>query len=284
MSWCMSRHVRTFCNGFQLLSRSVNSGVLTYEYPPIPEEERKGLKDFVIDDNWVPYQLEPKQAWVTNFLTGERLGIVPLNPLVFGERHRLDTIHQVVCWERAKARSGNASTKTRAEVRGGGRKLRRQKGSGLARVGGSRAPTRVGGGVSHGPKPRSYYYPLPNQVRSLGLRAALSVKYTQGDLHIVDALNSSSQDPDELSDRLYKHGWDSVLLVDGGEIDANLYEATSDLEWCEIVPSGECEVYKVMLYSSLVLSLGAVRLIEQALAPNTPLNKSIHCDNELLQF
>jgi len=110
------------------------------------------------------------------------------------------------------------------------------------------------------------------------------VKYTQGDLHVVDALNITNQDPGDLSDRLYKHGWDSVLLVDGGEIDPNLYDATSDLEWCETAPSGECEVYKVMLYSSLVLSLGAVRMIEQALAPSTPLNKSIHCDGELLHF
>jgi len=240
----------------------------------------QSIQELSIDRDWVPYKLEPKQVWISDFLTGERMGIINLNPLVFGERLRLDIIHRVVHWEQAKIRSGSANTKTRAEVRGGGRKPRKQKGSGLARVGSTRAPNRVGGGISHGPKPRSYFYPLPNKIRSLGLRAALSVKYAQGDLHIMDALNFNSPKAENISSTLYKHGLDSVLLVDGGAVDPNLYEATSDLEWCEVVPSGQCDVYNIMLRSSLVLSLGAVRMIEQALAPDTPLNKTTHYDTE----
>lgn len=245
----------------------------------------QSVQELEIDKTWVPYKLEPKQAWISNFITGKRLGIVNLNPLVFGERLRLDIIHRVIHWERAKIRSGSANTKTRAEVRGGGRKPRKQKGSGRARVGSTRAPNRVGGGISHGPKPRSYFYPLPNKIRILGLRAALSVKYAQGDLHIVDALNFNGTQPEHISSTLYKHGWDSVLLVDGGAVDRNLYEATAGLEWCEVIPSGQCDVYSIMLRSSLVLSLGAVRMIEQALSPDTPLNQTIHYDAErLLHF
>lgn len=245
----------------------------------------QSIQELKVDDSWVPYKLEPKQAWISDFQTGNRLGIINLNPLVFGERLRLDIIHRVVHWERAKIRSGSANTKTRAEVRGGGRKPRKQKGSGRARVGSTRAPNRVGGGVSHGPKPRSYFYPLPNKIRVLGLRAALSVKYAQGDLHIVDALNFNSTNPEDISTTLYKHGWDSVLLVDGGAVEPNLYEATASLEWCEAIPSDQCDVYNIMLRSSLVLSLGAVRMIEQALVPDTPLNQTIHDDTEqLLHF
>ena len=223
--------------------------------------------------------MEPKQAWISDFQTGDRLGIVNLNPLVFGERLRLDIIHRVIHWERAKIRSGSANTKTRAEVRGGGRKPRKQKGSGRARVGSTRAPNRVGGGVSHGPKPRSYFYPLPNKIKILGLRAALSVKYAQGDLHIVNALDFDSPKSEDISSTLYKHGWDSVLLVDGGAVNPNLYEATASLQWCEAMASGQCDVYNIMLRSSLVLSLGAVRMIEQALAPDNPL-KTIHYDSK----
>lgn len=255
---------------------------------PLPDEAKvtcKSIQELKVDDSWVPYKLEPKQAWISDFQTGNRLGIINLNPLVFGERLRLDIIHRVVHWERAKIRSGSANTKTRAEVRGGGRKPRKQKGSGRARVGSTRAPNRVGGGVSHGPKPRSYFYPLPNKIRVLGLRAALSVKYAQGDLHIVDALNFNSTNPEDISTTLYKHGWDSVLLVDGGAVEPNLYEATVGLEWCEAIPSNQCDVYNIMLRSSLVLSLGAVRMIEQALVPDTPLNQTIHDDTEqLLHF
>ena len=242
----------------------------------------QSVQELIIDENWVPYKLEPKQAWISDFQTANRLGIVNLNPLVFGERLRLDIIHRVIHWERAKIRSGSANTKTRAEVRGGGRKPRPQKGSGRARVGSTRAPNRVGGGISHGPKPQSYFYPLPSKIKILGLRAALSVKYAQGDLHIVDALNFNSSNPEDIASTLYKHGWDSVLLVDGGAVDPNLYEATAGLEWCEAIPSGQCDVYSVMLRSSLVLSLGAVRMIELALAPETPLTKTIHYDQERL--
>ena len=245
----------------------------------------QSIQEMVIDESWVPYKLQPKQAWISDFLTTQRLGIINLNPLVFGERLRLDIIHRVIHWERAKLRSGSANTKTRAEVRGGGRKPQKQKGSGRARVGSTRAPNRVGGGISHGPKPRSYFYPLPNKIKVLGLRAALSVKYAQGDLHVVDALNFNSTSPEEISSILYKHGWDSVLLVDGGAIDPNLHEAMASLEWCDAIPSDQCDVYNMMLRSSLVLSLGAVRMIEQALAPDNPLSKTVNDTTvQLLRF
>uniref|UniRef100_A0A8D0KYY5 Large ribosomal subunit protein uL4m n=1 Tax=Strix occidentalis caurina TaxID=311401 RepID=A0A8D0KYY5_STROC len=109
-----------------------------------------------------------------------------------------------------------AKVKTRAEVRGGGRKPWRQKGSGRARHGSIRSPLWRGGGIAHGPRgPTSYYYMLPMKVRVLGLKVALTVKLMQDDLHIVDSLDIPTADPQYLLDLArYRHWGRSVLIVD----------------------------------------------------------------------
>ena len=212
------------------------------------------------------YTPVPKEAWVVSFETGNKLGIVRLSDFVFGARPRVDIIHRVVVWQRAKRRAGTAKVKDRSEVRGGGRKPWRQKGSGRARQGSIRAPHWRGGGVVHGPRgPTSYDYTLPKKVRSLGLRSALSVKYAQGDLHVVDSLQLGSNKEQDLAPILQKHGWDSVLLVEGGEVHENLCLASSDLDKVDVLPSKGLNVYSILLRSTLVLSLGAVRMLEERL-------------------
>lgn len=212
------------------------------------------------------YVPEPKQAWVRSFQTGEKLGIVELNNLVFGARPRLDILHRVVVWQRAKMRAGTAKVKTRGEVRGGGRKPRPQKGTGRARQGSIRAPHFIGGGVVHGPRgPVSYEYTLPKKVKRMGLRTALSVKFAQGDLFVVDSLQVSSPKTRDLVPLLENHGWSSVLLVDGGDLDHNLCRALLNLQKVNILPSRGLNVYSILLRDTLVLSIGAVRMLEEGL-------------------
>ena len=114
---------------------------------------------------------------------GSRQGEIPLDAAVFGIDPNMAVLHQVVTAQMAGKRSGTASTKTRAEVRGGGRKPWRQKGIGRARHGSIRSPMWRGGGVAHGPKPRSYRQRTPAKMRRLALRSALSARASEGAVH-----------------------------------------------------------------------------------------------------
>lgn len=207
------------------------------------------------------------QAWLTSFLTGQKLSIVELNEKVFGAPPRIDILHRVVVWQRAKIRAGTAKTKDRGEVRGGGRKPHSQKGMGKARLGSIRAPHCRGGGVVHGPRgPTSYDYALPKKVRRMGLRTALSVKYAQGDLSLVDSFDMSSHKTKTFASLMQLHNWSSLLLVDGGEVNTNLSRATSNIQKVDVLPSKGLNVYSILLREKLVLSLGALRLLEERLS------------------
>ena len=204
--------------------------------------------------------------WLKSLETGEKLTIVELHDFVFGVRPRLDIIHRVVVWQRAKRRAGTAKVKDRSEVRGGGRKPWRQKGLGKARHGSIRSPIWRGGGVVHGPRgPVSYDYTLPKKVRRLGLRSALSVKLAQGDLHVVDSLQLSSHKTKDLLPLLEKQNWNSVLFVDGGDVDETMCRASANLQTVDVLPSRGLNVYSILLRNTLVLTLGAVRMLEERL-------------------
>ena len=215
-----------------------------------------------------PYHYKPphKEVPLKSFQTGEVLGSVRLHHFVFGAPSRVDILHRVVVWQRAKRREGSAKVKDRSEVRGGGKKPWRQKGSGRARQGSIRAPHWRGGGVVHGPRgPKSYEYTLPKKVKRFGLRAALSIKYAQGDLTVVDTLQVASHRVREVLPILEREQWDSVLMVDGGDLDQNLCFATRNLEKVDVLPFRGLNVYSMLLRDKLVLSVGAVRLLEERL-------------------
>jgi len=120
---------------------------------------------------------------------GSRAGDVKLNPDIFGIKPNMDVMHQVVTAQRAAARAGTHSTKTRAEVRGGGRKPWRQKGLGRARHGSIRSPQWAGGGVAHGPKPRDYSQRTPKKMKRLALRSALSARAADGQIKVVETFD-----------------------------------------------------------------------------------------------
>jgi large subunit ribosomal protein L4 len=122
----------------------------------------------------------------TKAASGEKKGTVELDDAMFGIEPNVAVMHQVVTAQLAARRSGTQSTKTRAEVRGGGAKPWKQKGTGRARAGSSRSPIWVGGGVTHAPKPRSYAQRTPKKMVRLALRSALSDRFATGRILVVD--------------------------------------------------------------------------------------------------
>ena len=116
----------------------------------------------------------------------EKVGEVDLNDALFNIEVNPGILHEVVCQQRAARRSGNASTKTRGEVSGGGAKPWRQKGTGRARAGSRTSPLWRGGGTVFGPKPRDYSYSMPRKVKKLALKMALSARQQEGNLVVLD--------------------------------------------------------------------------------------------------
>ncbi|XP_029352488.1 large ribosomal subunit protein uL4m [Echeneis naucrates] len=218
----------------------------------------------------VPAHLSPVQMWVETLESpdSEPLGLAELHPDVFAVPPRLDILHSVETWQRNFKRISHANTKVRAEVRGGGKKPWRQKGSGRARHGSIRSPLWRGGGVSHGPRgPTSYYYMLPMKVRVQGLKVALSSKTTQDYLHIVDSLNIPTPDSQFLLDLIRQRNWgESVLIVDVGEaFPENILQATANLKTVNVIPAVGLNVHSMLKHEAVVLTLDSVRFLEDKL-------------------
>uniref|UniRef100_A0A452IAE9 Large ribosomal subunit protein uL4m n=1 Tax=Gopherus agassizii TaxID=38772 RepID=A0A452IAE9_9SAUR len=180
---------------------------------------------------------------------------------------RVDILHTVAVWQRNYKRISYAKVKTRAEVRGGGKKPWAQKGSGRARHGSIRSPLWRGGGIIHGPRgPTSYYYMLPMKVRVLGLKVALTTKLMQDNLHIVDGLDMPTCDPQYLADLArYRHWGQSVLIVDVNKMPENIMKATASLKTITLVPALGLNVHSILKHETLVLTLDTVAFLEEKL-------------------
>ncbi|XP_013000777.1 large ribosomal subunit protein uL4m isoform X2 [Cavia porcellus] len=258
------------CRGLSSLAEEAVRPVKESEQEPEPSA---GAQEPVLRrcELPVPAHRRPVQAWIES-LRGyeqERVGLAELHPDVFATAPRLDVLHQVAIWQKNFKRISYAKTKTRAEVRGGGRKPWQQKGSGRARHGSIRSPIWRGGGIAHGPRgPTSYYYMLPMKVRALGLKVALTVKLAQDDLHVVDSLELPTSDPQYLTELAHYRRWgDSVLLVDLTHegMPRNIVEATSRLKTINLIPAVGLNVHSMLKHHSLVLTLPTVAFLEKKL-------------------
>lgn len=206
---------------------------------------------------------------------GTRNGEVELAAEIFGIAPNMAVMHQVVTAQLAAARSGTASTKTRAEVRGGGRKPWRQKGLGRARHGSIRSPQWVGGGVAHGPKPRSYAQRTPKKMRRLALRSALSVRAAAGQIKVVETFED----------------WDvpktkrAVALLDAMGISGKVLLLAEDHERVAITSFrnldrviasnlGQANTYDVLWADTIVMSKGTLDL-----GQGTPRGTKEHADS-----
>ena len=192
---------------------------------------------------------------------GTPKGDVKLDPAIFGVEPNVSVMHQVVTAQLAAARSGTASTKTRSEVRGGGRKPWRQKGLGRARHGSIRSPQWVGGGVVFGPHPRDYSQRTPKKMKKLALWGALSARAAEGGIKVVETLDWAEPKTKSASGLLKAIGADRKALVVLGRTDRVAERSFRNLPQVAITRSGQLSVYDV-LWADVVLfttdTLGSV--------------------------
>ncbi|CAK9794889.1 39S ribosomal protein L4, mitochondrial [Anthophora quadrimaculata] len=211
---------------------------------------------------------KPREVWIENLDTVERkrLGLITLHPNVYATSPRIDIIHQNAHWQKMYRFVSYANTKTRAEVRGGGRKPWPQKGTGRARHGSIRSPLWRGGGVVHGPRsPTPYFYMLPFYTRVAGLTSTLSVKLAQDDLYIINDLEIPTNEPSYIEQLIEERQWGpSVLFVDTDDImPPNITAATDEIKHVNLMPAYGLNVYSMLKHSTLVMTERAARLIEE---------------------
>jgi large subunit ribosomal protein L4 len=177
---------------------------------------------------------------------GKDAGNVELDDAVFGIQPNVPVMHQVVTAQLAARRAGTQSTKTRAEVSGGGAKPYRQKGTGNARQGSTRSPHYSGGGVALGPKPRKYNQKTPKKMISLALRSALSDRANEGKVIVVDSWKFDSPSTKAAVTALDGLGVDGRVLVVVGRDDANSALSFRNLPEVQLIAPGELNAYDVL--------------------------------------
>ena len=204
-------------------------------------------------------------------LDGSQAGTIEINNDIFGIEPNKHVMHEVLVAELAELRQGTASTKTRAEVRGGGRKPFRQKGTGRARQGSTRAPHMVGGGVVHGPKPRDYVKKVNKKVRKLALRSALATKINEGNLIVLDdfALETpKTKTFVNFAKTLDFAGQKQLFVVNDftEDRDYNLYMSVRNIEKTFVLDSRELRIFWLIKQDKVILTKEALAAIEEVLA------------------
>jgi large subunit ribosomal protein L4 len=206
--------------------------------------------------------------------SGESVGTVDLADDIFGVEPNVPVMHQVVTAQLAGIRSGDHSTLTRAEVRGGGRKPWRQKGSGRARQGSTRAPHWRGGGVAMGPKPRSYAQRTPKKMVALALRSALSDRAAEGRIAVVEAWNITSPKTKDAKAAVAALGLTGRLLVVLDRDDEAAAKSFRNLPEVHLILPGELNAYDVLCSDWVVFTRanlpGGAAPADEAPADATP--------------
>ena len=201
-------------------------------------------------------------------LAGEQTGTVEVNDAVFGIEPNKVVLHEVLTAELAAARQGTASTKTRAMVRGGGRKPFKQKGTGRARQGSIRAPHMVGGGVTFGPHPRSYEKKVNKKVRNLALRSALSAKVAAGSVLVLDDAIETPKTKVivNLVNKVDAKQKQLFVVNDLATMnDFNLYLSVRNLENAVVLQPNEIGVYWLLKQEKVILTKEALATVEEVL-------------------
>jgi large subunit ribosomal protein L4 len=195
----------------------------------------------------------------------EKVGVVDLKEDIFGVEIKPHLLHEVVVWQRACRRGGNASTKTRGEVKGSGRKPWRQKGTGRARVGTIRTPMWRGGGTVFGPRPRSYAYTLPKKVRKAALKMALSSKLANGQLVVLEDYPFTAPKTKEFIEVMKNFDLEKALFITL-EGHKTLELSARNVPYVQVIPAAGLNVFDILRYDHLVLLSPVVAAIEARLA------------------
>ena len=197
---------------------------------------------------------------------GKKVKEIELKEEIFGIEPNEAVVHSVLVNFLANQRQGTQSTKTRAEVRGGGRKPWRQKGTGRARQGSIRAPQWVKGGIALGPKPRSYKYTINRKERRLAIKSMLSSKVLEKELVVVDALDLKEIKTKEMAkilNNLKVEGKTLILLPEKNE---NVQKSARNIENVKTTLVNTINVYDLLKYKNLVITLDTVKKLEEVYA------------------
>jgi large subunit ribosomal protein L4 len=195
-------------------------------------------------------------------LDGKAAGSVTLSDEIFGLEPRKDLIHRCINWQLAKRRAGTHKVKGRAEISLTGKKFGNQKGGGGARHGSRRANLFRGGGRSFGPVVRSHAIDLPKKVRALALRHALSAKFKDGGIIILEAASVKEGKTKELRTHFGKLGFDNALIIDGAEVETNFANAARNIPNIDVLPIQGINVYDILRRHKLVLTKAALDALE----------------------
>ena len=194
----------------------------------------------------------------------KKVGEVELNDALFGLEVKKHILHDVVKMQLANRRAGTASTKTRTEVRGGGAKPYRQKGTGRARAGTNNSPLWRGGGVIFGPKPRDYSYKLPKKVRRLGVRMALSARFSEDNITVLDGFDLADIKTKQFVEIMKKLNIENGLIVISGK-NENLEKSCRNAQGYKVIQADGLNVYDILLHRRLVLLQPCLGQLEERL-------------------
>ena len=199
-------------------------------------------------------------------MAGAEVGEVTLNDEIFGIEPNEIAVQTVVKNYLANQRQGTQSAKTRSEVRGGGRKPFRQKGTGRHRQGSTTDPTQVGGGIVFAPKPRDYRYSVPKKVKRLALKSVLSAKVADNEIIVLDELKFDEPKTKEMVKVLDNIKADKKTLIVMDEKAENVVRSASNIQGVRTALVGTMNVYEIINHYSLVLTKAAAERIEEVYA------------------
>ena len=198
--------------------------------------------------------------------TGDEAGTIELNDAIFGIEPNEYAVHAIIKNHLANRRQGTQSAKTRADVRGGGRKPFRQKGTGRHRQGSSTDPSQVGGGVAFAPKPRSYRYTVPKKLRRLAMFSALSSKVLGGNIIVLDKLEMAEPKTKEMIKILEAVKAEKKALIVTAEVEKNVIKSSANLPGVQTTTVGQMNVYEIINHGSFIITKDAVAKIEEVYA------------------
>ena len=199
-------------------------------------------------------------------MTGKKVGTADVSDGVFAIAPNTFAMHQVVRSQLAARRAGTHNTKTRGEVRGGGHKPWRQKGTGRARQGSTRSGQWKGGGVIFGPTPRSYGFRVNNKVVKLAMRSALSAKYSEGVLHVIDGFDLAEPSTKQAAEVLKTLGITGRVTVVVNNDDTNAMLSLRNIPKARVITASEANTYDLVDNTALLLTKPALEWLEGVLS------------------
>ena len=199
-------------------------------------------------------------------MTGKSVGEMTLSDAIFGIEPNTSVMHAAVVNYLANQRQGTQSTLTRSEVSGGGRKPWKQKGTGRARQGSTRAPQWAHGGIALGPKPRDYSYELPKKVKRLALKSAFSAKVADNNLIVVDNIAVEGYKTKAVAEMLSNLGADKKALIVMPEVDAKLIKSAANIPGVKTALVNTINVYDILNCDKFIVAKSALEKIEEVYA------------------